>query len=78
MAGIKREGKNILEKELPKIRRNVTALPELARYGSFGTVYASLLYIRDAADDIAREIYRIEMQEVLPIDDTASKNEDRL
>lgn len=74
MAGIKLESKNLLEKELVSIRKNVSVLPELARYKSFGVVYARLLCIRDKADEIAREIYRIENQEVLPFDDSASKN----
>lgn len=54
----------------------MTELPEIARFKSFGVVYAYLLYIRDKADEIARELYRIENQEVLPIDDSASKNPD--
>jgi hypothetical protein len=74
--GIKREGKNYLEKQLPDIRLRVSALPELARYKSFGVVYASVLFLRDKFDEIARELYRIENQEVLPIDDPSSKNAD--
>lgn len=66
MTGIKLESKNLLEKELIHIRKNVSALPELARYKSFGVIYARILYIRDKADEIARELYRIENQEVLP------------
>lgn len=78
MAGIKLEGKNLLKKELPGIRKHIQELPEIARYRSPLLVYANLLWIRDKADEIARELYRIENQEVLPIDDTSSKNEDRL
>jgi hypothetical protein len=75
MAGIKLEGKNYLEKELPNIRKRISVLPEDARFKSFGWTYAAVLYLRDKFDEIARELYRIENQEVLPLD-TASKNED--
>jgi hypothetical protein len=76
--GIKLESKNYLEKQLPDIRRRISALPQDARFGSFGYIYAEALWLRDKFDEIARELYRIENQEVLPIDDPASKEPHRL
>lgn len=76
--GIKLAGKNYLEKELPDIRKRISALPEIARYKSFGFTYASVLFLRDKFDEIARELYAIENQEVLPIDDPATKNDSAL
>lgn len=76
MAGMKLESKNLLERELPNIRKHVSELPEIARFRSPLVVYANLLWIRDKCDEISREIFRIENQEVLPIDDSASQIED--
>jgi hypothetical protein len=70
---MKRTGLNRLETTLPDLRRRVSSLPEIARYKSFGVVYAHVLYLRDKFDELARELYAIENQEELPIDDL-SKN----
>lgn len=77
MAGISLGQKNYLEKQLPDIRKRVSALPEEARFRSFGMVYAQVLWLRDKFGEIAIELYRMENQEALPIDET-TENKDRL
>lgn len=74
--GMKRTGKNYLERELADVRRRVSQLPEVARREGFGMTYAHVLYLRDKFDEIAAELYRIEHQEELWIDASASKNAD--
>lgn len=76
--GMKRAGKNFLENALPDIRKRVSALPETARYESFGIVYAQVLFLRDKFDEIARELYAIENQEEICFEDSSSKNSDRM
>lgn len=76
MAGIKLGSKQVLENQLPHIRTRISALPELARYQTFGVVYAHLLYIRDKADEIAREIYRIENQEEICFENSTDTDKD--
>jgi hypothetical protein len=75
---MKRAGLNHLEKSLVPIRQRFTRLPEEARRGSFGSTYAHVLWLRDKFAELAEELYAIENQEELCLDETTpNKNGDR-
>lgn len=78
MAGISLQSKNVIEKALPDIRLRTSELPDVARIQTFGMLYAKLLYLRDAFGKLAEEIYRIENQEVLCLDDSTNTDSDRM
>lgn len=72
-----REQLNAIERTLIDVRPRITKLPDIARFQSFINVYAHVLYLRDKFGLLAIELYRIENQGVLPIDET-TPNQDRV
>lgn len=68
--------KNALEKGLIQIRKRINPLSDVARRKEYQVLADQLTWLLLDVKKMREEVYAAQNQEVLPLDDTASKNAD--